>query len=408
MNLSTKFGIVFAIFAAALYQGFLKTTLFTTVGLGRVVQPISDFPSYQCRRIHDPRLEACEDMWLSEETRQLFLACSSSASRKEWMPNVGRLNASGRSLNDAIIAMDIDKPKGDSFSYQTLKTPGFGGVNGDGRLHLVGFTARDVKPKDGDKHTTEFYLVNAKPFVDSETGALLDNAKVGPNMTIESFVMQQGSTELKHVKTFHDQHITTPNNIAIDHVDGQPAFFFTNDHGTATHGIKHSLAPLIAEGNIGYCSGTTCRVLSSSWKFPNGLLRGRDDRLYVPSAWVGGIKVFKVNVDRSLEQVSYIDIDYPLDNLSQDVNGDIWAAGIPKALKIFAAFDDPLHVVSPATIFRIRRGLDGWEVKKVLEDANGEMLPGATTAIHDVKTGRIFVSGVTAPFITVCDPAKRK
>jgi hypothetical protein len=86
MNLSTKFGIVFAIFAAAFYQGFLKTTLFTSFGLGRVVQPISDFPDYQCRRIDDPRLEACEDMWLSEETRQLFLACSTSSARKDWMP----------------------------------------------------------------------------------------------------------------------------------------------------------------------------------------------------------------------------------------------------------------------------------------------------------------------------------
>jgi hypothetical protein len=127
----------------------------------------------------------------------------------------------------------------------------------------------------------------------------------------------------------------------------------------------------------------------------------------VPSAWVGGIKVYKVNVDRSLEQVSYIDIDYPLDNLSQDSNGDIWAAAIPKAMKIFAAFDDPLNEVSPATIFRIRRGLNGWEVTKMLEDAKGEVLPGATTAIHDVKTGRIFVSGLTAPFITVCDSVKR-
>ncbi len=31
-----------------------------------------------------------------------------------------------------------------------------------------------------------------------------------------------------------------------------------------------------------------------------------------------------------------------------------------------------------------------WE--KVLEDRDGEVLPGTTTAIHDAKTGRLFLS----------------
>jgi hypothetical protein len=55
------------------------------MGYGRKIQPISDFP-YTCRRMTGPGLEACEDMWLSERTRQLFLACSSPLGRKEWMP----------------------------------------------------------------------------------------------------------------------------------------------------------------------------------------------------------------------------------------------------------------------------------------------------------------------------------
>jgi hypothetical protein len=153
------------------------------------------------------------------------------------MTSVGRLNASGRSLNDAIIAMDIDKRNGDSFQYTALKTPNFDGVNGDGRLHLVGFTARKTEPKDGGSPRTEFYLVNAKPSVNVDTGALLDNAKAGPNMTVEQFTLERGSSDLTHVKTFKDKHITSPNNIAIDDVEGVPAFFYTNDHGTATHGI---------------------------------------------------------------------------------------------------------------------------------------------------------------------------
>lgn len=54
-------------------------------GIGKVIQPISDFP-YQCQRLHDPRLQACEDLWLSESTRQIFIACSESKNRHKWVP----------------------------------------------------------------------------------------------------------------------------------------------------------------------------------------------------------------------------------------------------------------------------------------------------------------------------------
>jgi len=71
---------------AALYQYLIRDLVFNTVGLGRHPQPISDFP-YKCRRIeNDPAIQACEDMWLDESSRQLFLACSDPLSRKYWMP----------------------------------------------------------------------------------------------------------------------------------------------------------------------------------------------------------------------------------------------------------------------------------------------------------------------------------
>jgi hypothetical protein len=57
------------------------------LAIGKTIQPISDFAHmYKCRRIEDPRLEACEDMWLSEATRKLFLACSDPEARAQWMP----------------------------------------------------------------------------------------------------------------------------------------------------------------------------------------------------------------------------------------------------------------------------------------------------------------------------------
>jgi arylesterase / paraoxonase len=70
---------------ASLYQFLLRDALFVTYGIGRQVQKISDFP-YKCRKIIDRQIEACEDMWLDEESRTLFLACSDAISRVKWMP----------------------------------------------------------------------------------------------------------------------------------------------------------------------------------------------------------------------------------------------------------------------------------------------------------------------------------
>jgi arylesterase / paraoxonase len=71
--------------AAVFYQYLLKDVLFVTYGVGRQMQKISEFP-YQCRKIHDRQIEACEDMWLDEKSRILYLACSDPMSRIKWMP----------------------------------------------------------------------------------------------------------------------------------------------------------------------------------------------------------------------------------------------------------------------------------------------------------------------------------
>jgi hypothetical protein len=43
-----------------------------------------------------------------------------------------------------------------------------------------------------------------------------------------------------------------------------------------------------------------------------------------------------------------------------------------------------------------------WEVETVLED-DGTVVSGATVAVHDVETGRLFMGGVLTPFISVCE-----
>jgi len=121
--------------------------------------------------------------------------------------------------------MDIDDPTpSGSFSYRVLTTPDFSGVNGDGRLHLVGMTGSTSK----DGSTIQLWLVNAKPSLDGLTGEIADNEITGSNSTIEVFETGPQAATMKHVRTFADSQIATPNNVALT---GDGGFYFTNDHG---------------------------------------------------------------------------------------------------------------------------------------------------------------------------------
>ncbi|KAK5064854.1 hypothetical protein LTR84_000688 [Exophiala bonariae] len=380
-----------------LYQFVLRELLFATLGLGRVILPVSEFP-YKCHRITgDHNIQACEDMWLDTQSRTLYLACSDALSRRDWMPNVHRLNASGRGLNDHVVAMDIDNPSTTgSFTYRVLKTPGYSGVSGDGKLQVVSVSGI----KSADASTNHLYLVNNRPSADPKTGVLLDNTKTGANTTIDVFSTTPGSDLMKHVKTFADAQISTPNNVAVTKDGG---FFFTNDHGPHKFGLQHHLSPVLATGDLSYCSSTgVCKKVAGGFKFPNGLHLASDGLLYVPGAAAGGITVFKPAPDGSATKVHYIDLNYPIDNISEDTNGDLFAATLPKLISGLAGFDDPLNAPTPpATVWRVRR-LDRevadkyeYSLSKVIEDRDGEALPGTTTAIHDALTGRLFLSGET-------------
>ena len=310
--------------------------------------------------------------------------------------SVQRLNVSGRSLEDKIVAVAIDKPVGVGFEYRVLETPGFSGADDDVRPQLVGLTG-----VDRDDHV-ELYFVNNKPSLNLTTGAFADQKQVGANSTIEHFRIKLDSEEVQFVRTFYDPAIVTPNNIATR---GDGSFYFTNDHGQNKVGLSHDFSPLKKDGDVSYCNEGGCRRVSTGHGFPNGLSFGKDGLLYVPSTFSGNLKVYNTMPDGGLKQVDTVYIPYPLDNLSLDANGDLWVAGLPDVKQSLDSFDNPTGPTPPATVLRIHRKDNGdYAVDKVLEDKEGKVLPGATSAIHDVKTGRIFLSGVVSRFITVCEP----
>lgn len=77
--------LIAALLQAPVAQRFIRL-IHLGLAIGKDIQPITDFQHHQCRRLRDPLLEACEDMWMSGATRTLYLACSDAKGRQNWMP----------------------------------------------------------------------------------------------------------------------------------------------------------------------------------------------------------------------------------------------------------------------------------------------------------------------------------
>ena len=69
---------------------------------------------------------------------------------------------------------------------------------------------------------------------------------------------------------------------------------------------------------MGYCDQSACRIAYTGLKIPNGLVRGRDGLIYVPSTVDGTVTVFKLTEKHLIEKFNEIKIPFPIDNLSVD------------------------------------------------------------------------------------------
>jgi hypothetical protein len=357
------------------------------------------------------------------------------------------VNVTGRRPGGSeLIALDIDEPSQDGlYNLRSIKPIGhYKGATGNADLDLLGFDAQIL-----DDNTIRLYLINQRPPVDASDN-IVDASKSGANSTVEIFEMRKGQEQMRHVRTVSSDEVWTPNRVAaLD--DGSGGFLVTNDHSVKVGMVRNARRPIkcrlanltqrlkldyfIGGGNVAYCDGAgTCHpaydgredseatlknsldepiyrkylnqaliyLPKSKLKFPNGLARGRDGLFYVPSTVDGQIRVLALQPDKTLRLIDTIHVGMPLDNISPDANGDMYVAGFPNLLQSVKGLGDPYNEISPATIWRIRKTVDAgkggvksvdYRVEKVIEDREGKVLSGSTTVRHDVKTGRLFVSG---------------
>lgn len=139
------------------------------------------------------------------------------------MCSVDYLNATGRGLLDRLVILDTRGTGRIEDRVTWITASDFPGINGDGTFNLHGLDIRE------DPHTDvlRILLINHRPPFDSVTGEPLDPKLVGANSTVELFQTKAGSNAMKHIKTYANDIIQTPNRVAW--VDDD-AFVFTNDH----------------------------------------------------------------------------------------------------------------------------------------------------------------------------------
>ena len=147
------------------------------------------------------------------------------------------MNASGRSLTDRMAVLDTRASGSASSRLKWITPEKFPGINGDRTLNLHGFDVRADKNTD----TLRILLINHRPPIDPITGEHLDANIFGANSTVEQFQTKAGSDTMRHVRTYADPLISTPNRLAWvnDH-----AFVFTNDHSGKVGFVCASLSCL--------------------------------------------------------------------------------------------------------------------------------------------------------------------
>ncbi|KAL1710422.1 hypothetical protein EV121DRAFT_275630 [Schizophyllum commune] len=428
-----------ALFSALLF-GFWKRNIEPALELGGIWRTVQPHGTEGCRLVSE--LQVCEKIIIHEPTGLVYAACSSIADRKAWLPALNYYNASARSGNDYIALYD---PTADSFIKLDVI-----GLDDPRGLSLHGM---DVVPSSEEPETLWVYLVNHRPPVESAQTSAESGLAHSEDPSIEIFTTRAGSSELRHVRTVADPVVLhSPNDVAGS-PDGKE-FWFTNDMKDVD-GWKAKLYMIlqVAATSVGHCHvDRGCKIALDKMPGANGIVRLPSDwagdkrdaakdgsgehktRLMLGSATRPEVRILEQQANNTLEVVevythgeivvsspfkpssaydiqcptygsNLLSLDLPLDNLTVDKRGTVWAAGFPKGADLISKhIPDPLNNPSASTAVRVSCGSGKCTVDKPFEsDGSNNIASGSTTVAYDAERKRLFLSGVMAPGLTVCD-----
>jgi len=381
--------IAFLALAAGLQHIYLKPML-ERFGLRppRVIQPLGN---EKCKGI--PELQACEEIILHQPTGILYIACSTPSSREHWLPTLAQFNATGASTKDYVATYDPATSR-----VTRLITPDFNSGRG---LSLHGM---DVVPSKWNPKELFVYLVNHR----IPLGGAVP-AEVGADSVIEIFTTTVGrSRALKHRKTIEDPIIVAPNSVSGS--DDGESFYFTNDRGVRVGPSIRYLEYLgHSNSSVGYCHvNEGCKYALTKTHASNGITTASNGTVYLADSTFGVVNILEQQSDHALVITDSIKTDMVIDNLAVDAAGQLWVAGIPRALALLRHMKDPSSP-SPSTAFRLSINTgpnsfygEKYRVQKVFED-DGSLMSGISSVVYDSKRKKLFMHGVASPQLVVCD-----
>jgi WD40 repeat protein len=279
------------------------------------------------------------------------------------------------------MAIYLDEPRKDGlFRMHRIQPSGYTNAPGDGRLDLSAFDVEVLF----DPNILRFWLLNHRPLFDSE--GKIDKTRTGANTTVDVYEYRKGEKKMSHLATSWSPSTHSPNKIAFM---GANNFVISNDCSPGL-GFRRNLDPILGSASLVYYDDWSDRYITTpkTLPIPGQMVRGSDDRLYVPSLLDGTIRIFQLQENHTFKKVHSINLGMPIAGLSLDSTGDIWAVGRSKY--------DPTGLLSTNTIFKIDKYTPEnykYARTKVLEDGESKIISGASVVRHDAKTNRIFLGG---------------
>lgn len=321
------------------------------------------------------------------------------------------LDAPKRALDDYIAILDTKATGPASSRITKVSLRNFAGVQGDGTINVHGIGVHLESPSLEAEEVEQQQQPKLRVFLVNHRPPLVDSY-VGANSTVELFETTLGSDSMDHIRTYHADAISTPNDVCPT---GPDSFAFSNDHSVkAGHGkMLDFFAPL---SSVGFCDGNSqgCKLAMTKVPYPNGLAGGSQfphtnpNLIYSVSTSDRKVRVMELQADGSLILLDEIQTEYPMDNPSVDVDGNLWIAAFPKMLQMAGtAFRDP-SLVAPSAVLKVSKntGRDAffgqkYLVERALED-DGKTVSSPTFAQYDTERKLLFMGGIMTPYLAVC------
>jgi len=201
---------------------------------------------------------------------------------------------------------------------------------------------------------------------------------------VELFEFKNNS--LNHIRTFENEIMCCPNDLVAVDLD---KFYVTNDHGSTKGNIMRIFEDYlrIAKSYVLYFDGKDYTKVYDKLNYANGIaISGDGKKLYVTETTGRKLSVLDRNIESGLLNLhTVVQTDTGLDNISLDIDGNLWIASHPKLLD-FVAHSRNFVNISPSQVLKFTaKENDEFEISEVYLNSGREMSGSSSALLYKDK-----------------------